>query len=112
MGCLREAGFSFDTEIHAYSVQDAYIHGFALQEQTLGFERPEDAGAAVQRRAEAIGALDEYPYLAEIATRLPSPGTTRRRVRLGPRPRPRRPRPASRRGHLDGGMVARRTPTR
>ena len=24
MGCLREAGFSFETAIHAYSVQDAY----------------------------------------------------------------------------------------
>jgi AcrR family transcriptional regulator len=40
MGCLREAGFSFQTAIHAYSVQDAYIYGFALQEKTLGFETP------------------------------------------------------------------------
>jgi hypothetical protein len=27
MGCLREAGFSFEAAIHAYSVQDAYIYG-------------------------------------------------------------------------------------
>ena len=44
MGCLREAGFSFQTAIHAYSVQDAYIYGFALQEKTLGFQTPGDAG--------------------------------------------------------------------
>src|ERR1700734_416006 len=47
-GCLREAGFSFEMAIHAYSVQDAYIYGFALQESDLGFETPESAGDAVQ----------------------------------------------------------------
>src|SRR6201995_2996995 len=74
MGCLREAGFSFENAIHAYSVQDAYIYGFALQEKTLGFQTPGDAGKAAQRRAQAIGALDNYPYLAEIATKLPESG--------------------------------------
>ena len=74
MGCLREAGFSFETAIHSYSVQDAYIYGFALQEQTLAFETPDDAGKAVKKRAETIGALDDYPYLAEIATKLPGTG--------------------------------------
>src|SRR5271165_6728512 len=74
MGCLREAGFSFEVAIHAYSVQDAYIYGFALQEKTLGFQTPGDAGEAAQRRAQAIGALDDYPYLAEIATKLPESG--------------------------------------
>jgi AcrR family transcriptional regulator len=74
MGCLREAGFSFKTAIHAYSAQDAYIYGFALQEQTLGFSSPDDAGEAAQRRAQTIDALDAYPYLAEIATELPATG--------------------------------------
>ena len=74
MGCLREAGFSFETAIHAYSVQDAYIYGFAQQEKTLGFQTPSDAGEAAQRRAQAIGALNNYPYLAEIATKLPETG--------------------------------------
>jgi AcrR family transcriptional regulator len=74
MGCLREAGFSFQTAIHAYSVQDAYIYGFAHQEKTLGFTTPGDAGAAAQRRAQAIGALHDYPYLVEIATKLPESG--------------------------------------
>jgi AcrR family transcriptional regulator len=74
MGCLREAGFSFEMAIHAYSVQDAYIYGFALQEKDLGFETPQSAGQAARRRADRIGALDDYPYLAEIATKLPQSG--------------------------------------
>ena len=46
MGCLREAGFSFETAIHAYSVQDAYIYGFALQDKDLGFETPSAGGCS------------------------------------------------------------------
>lgn len=75
MGALREAGFPFETAIHAYSVQDAYIYGFALLEKTLGFKTPDDAGEAVQRRAEVMGdALADYPYLAEIVMKLPQSG--------------------------------------
>jgi AcrR family transcriptional regulator len=74
MGCLREAGFPFEMAIHAYSVQDAYIYGFALQERDLGFETPQSAGDAARRRADAIGSLDDYPYLAEVVTRLPQTG--------------------------------------
>jgi AcrR family transcriptional regulator len=74
MGCLREAGFSFQAAIHAYSVQDAYIYGFALQERDLAFETPQSAGKAAQRRADAIGDLGDYPYLAEVVTRLPETG--------------------------------------
>jgi AcrR family transcriptional regulator len=74
MGCLRKAGFSFEMAVHAYSVQDAYIYGFALQEKDLGFETPDSAGEAAQRRAETIGALENYPYLVEIATKLPESG--------------------------------------
>src|ERR1700675_1116282 len=71
MGCLRKAGFSFKMAIHAYSVQDAYIYGFALQEMDLAFETPDSAGKAARRRAETIDALENYPYLVEIATKLP-----------------------------------------
>jgi AcrR family transcriptional regulator len=74
MGCLREAGFSFETAIHAYSVQDAYIYGFAQQETTLGFETPDSAGEAARRRAQTIGTLADYPYLAEIVEKLPETG--------------------------------------
>ncbi len=74
MRCLREAGFSFEMAVHAYSTQDAYIYGFALQERDLGFATPESAGEAAQARAETIGALADYPYLAEVVTKLPESG--------------------------------------
>ena len=74
MGCLRGAGFAFEMAIHAYSVQDAYIYGFALQERDLGFETPASAGEAANRRAQAIGSFAEYPHLAEIITKLPASG--------------------------------------
>ena len=74
MGCLREAGFSFELAIHAYSAQDAYIYGFALQERDTGFETPDSAGEAAQRRADANGALEEYPHLVEIVAKLPESG--------------------------------------
>ena len=74
MGCLRKAGFAFEVAVHAYSLQDAYIYGFALQERDLAFETPDSAGEAAQRRAEAIDARDDYPYLLEIARKLPESG--------------------------------------
>ena len=43
LGCLREAGFSVADTVHAYSVQDAYIYGFALQEATVPFDTSEEA---------------------------------------------------------------------
>jgi AcrR family transcriptional regulator len=74
MGCLRKAGFSFETAIHAYSVLDAYIYGFALQEKDLGFQTPDSAGEAARRRVATIEVLESYPYLLEIATKLPKSG--------------------------------------
>jgi AcrR family transcriptional regulator len=74
MGCLRAAGFSFEMAIHAYSLQDAYIYGFALQERDTEFQTPDSAGEAARRRAETVGALENYPYLVEIAEELPESG--------------------------------------
>jgi AcrR family transcriptional regulator len=74
MGCLREAGFPFELAIHAYSVQDAYIYGFVLQEKDLGFQTPGSAGEAARRRAETVRNPDDYPYLLEVVTKLPETG--------------------------------------
>ena len=74
MGCLRRAGFPFAMAVHAYSVQDAYIYGFALQERDLAFETPDSAGEAAQRRAETVGGPEDYPYLLEVAAKLPDSG--------------------------------------
>ncbi len=74
MGCLRRAGFPFAMAVHAYSVQDAYIYGFALQERDLAFETPDSAGEAAQRRAETVAGPEDYPYLLEVAAKLPDSG--------------------------------------
>ena len=67
LGCLREAGFSIELTVQAYSVQDAYIYGFALQESALPFESAEESAAVADEQgwdAEALAA--QYPYLAEV----------------------------------------------
>jgi AcrR family transcriptional regulator len=74
MGCLRTAGFSFKLAIHAYSLQDAYIYGFALQEKDLALKAPDSAGKAARKRAETIDAPERYPYLLEIASKLQAAG--------------------------------------
>src|ERR687892_1645340 len=76
LGCLREAGFSVEMTIQAYSVIDAYIYGFALQEKTVPFDSAEDAAALAQEQVrrldtqaqeQQLAALaDEYPYVAEV----------------------------------------------
>ena len=71
LGCLRRAGFSVAAAVQAYSVQDAYIYGFALQERTVGFgTRNEFARSARKRVREVEATLDDaariYPHLAEV----------------------------------------------
>ena len=76
LGCLREAGFSIEATIQAYSVQDAYIYGFALQEKSLPFDDTEGGAAVAEEQVREfaeladerqMGALaDEFPYLAEV----------------------------------------------
>src|SRR5918999_3048304 len=48
LGVLREAGFSIELTIQAYSVQDAYIYGFALQERSIPFDDAEGAAAVAE----------------------------------------------------------------
>ena len=72
LACLRtEAGLSFPMAVHAYSLMDSYIHGFALQEKTL----PTDIPAEAEARKEAVTDDDaafaaEFPYLAELVVEL------------------------------------------
>jgi AcrR family transcriptional regulator len=76
LGCLREAGFSIEMTIHAYSVQDAYIYGFALQEKSLPFESAEESAAVAEEQVRQFAELaeerqfaalaEEFPYLAEV----------------------------------------------
>jgi AcrR family transcriptional regulator len=67
LGCLRAAGFSIEMTVHAYSVQDAYIYGFALQETDMSSETPDDFAAEAQRQMSAYaGVLADYPHLVEV----------------------------------------------
>lgn len=64
---FREAGFSIKQAIHAFSVLDSYISGFALQQLTMPFDTSEE----LAEMAESILAqfpADEYPHLAETIT--------------------------------------------
>ena len=67
MGCLREAGFSFRAAVHASSVMDAYIYGFALQETDMSSRTPEDFAAEAQRQmVDYADALADFPNLVEV----------------------------------------------
>jgi AcrR family transcriptional regulator len=69
LGCLREAGFSVEMAVHAYSVQDSYIYGFALQEKGFADQREDMSLARDESLAKTMIQqlpAEEYPYLAEI----------------------------------------------
>jgi AcrR family transcriptional regulator len=69
IGCLRDAGFSIEMAIHAYSALDSYIYGFALQERSLPFETPDQAGEVAEIILNQFPP-DEYPNLAETVVEL------------------------------------------
>ncbi len=69
--CLREAGFSVEMAVQAYSVQDAYIYGYALQERGMAYATEAQFAGAAGERVERVEATTEdvvgmYPYLAEV----------------------------------------------
>ena len=67
LGCLRAAGFSLEATVHAYSVLDAYIYGFALQERDMSSENADDFAAEARRQMHEYQAvLAEYPHLVEV----------------------------------------------
>src|SRR4051794_12178164 len=67
LGCLRAAGFSLEMTVHAYSVQDSYIYGFALQERDMSSESTDDFAAEAQRQMREYQAvLADYPHLVEV----------------------------------------------
>jgi hypothetical protein len=71
LGCLREAGFSIEMTIQAYSVQDAYIYGFALQEKSLPFDSTEESSAFAEEQMREFEELAEERQLAALAESFP-----------------------------------------
>jgi AcrR family transcriptional regulator len=64
--CLREAGFSVSDTARAYSLQDSFIYGFALQERSLpAFDDPR-IGAEVADRVMRLVDPAVLPYTAEM----------------------------------------------
>src|SRR5829696_8230429 len=67
LGCLRNAGFSLEMTVHAYSVQDAYIYGFALQQADMNPETSEDFAAVAEEQMETYKeVLAKFPHLVEV----------------------------------------------
>ncbi len=65
--CLRQAGFSIEETLYAYSIQDSYLYGFALLEATIPFE--DEAGSKQRAEETAAGVedlKDAFPYLYEM----------------------------------------------
>ncbi len=76
LACLRrDAGFPFLAAVHAYTLMDSYIYGFALQDRVLAGDIPAEA----KRRRDVVAdrhpsSLAEYPYLVEVVEQLASHG--------------------------------------
>ncbi|WP_028063734.1 TetR/AcrR family transcriptional regulator [Solirubrobacter soli] len=64
--CLREAGFSVSDTARAYSIQDSFIYGFALQEQSLPAFDDAAISAEVADRVMRLVDPDVLPYTAEM----------------------------------------------
>jgi AcrR family transcriptional regulator len=65
IGTLRRAGFSVELTAHAFSVLDAYIYGFAMQQRSLPFDTLEEA-QEVGRQMFARMPAGQFPHLAEL----------------------------------------------
>ena len=67
LACLRGAGFTVEMTIHAYSVQDAYIYGFVLQEADMSSETPEDFAKEAKRQMKEYESIhSDFPNLVEV----------------------------------------------
>jgi AcrR family transcriptional regulator len=67
LACLGNAGFSAEESIHAYSVQNAYIYGYALQERTLGLDTRNDGrDVATRQLGKRRPTPHDYPFTTEV----------------------------------------------
>lgn len=65
IGCLREAGFSYEMADHAWNAIDSHIYGFTLQELNFPFDPSEYADVAKDYLS--LVPSDQYPYLNALA---------------------------------------------
>ncbi len=64
LGCLVEAGFSFEMADHVWNAMDNHIYGFTLQKLNFPFEEAEYADAA--RQYVSMLPAKKYPYLNKL----------------------------------------------
>ncbi len=79
LGVLRRGGFGVDMAAHAYSLMDACVYGFALQEASFPFETgdPDDPQTVAIAHSIITGTADAYPHLAELTVETSlGPGAT------------------------------------
>ncbi|MEO1061977.1 MAG: TetR/AcrR family transcriptional regulator [Actinomycetota bacterium] len=67
LGCVRDAGFSLAMTGHAYSLVDAYLYGFALQEANLPATGGEEMAELAETLIEPLP-VEDYPHLTEFTT--------------------------------------------
>jgi AcrR family transcriptional regulator len=64
LGCLREAGFSFEMADQAWNALDSHIYGFTLQKLNFPLEAAEYSQVAEQGLS--LIPADKYPYLNQL----------------------------------------------
>jgi len=65
IGCLLAGGFSIEMAGHAFSLLDAYIYGYVLQEISLPFSTPEETHEVADAVVEQAGG--DFPNLTAMA---------------------------------------------
>lgn len=65
LGVLREAGFPFRDAVHANSVLDAYVYGFALQERDLPAQADGATAEVMREQSRHVPQMEAHPYLVE-----------------------------------------------
>ncbi len=65
LGILRGAGFPFRAAVHANSVLDAYVYGFALQERGLPAQADGATAEVMREQALLVPDMRDFPYLLE-----------------------------------------------
>jgi AcrR family transcriptional regulator len=65
LGCLREAGFTYEMADHAWNAMDSHIYGFTLQELNFPFDSSEYADVAEDYLA--MIPVKQYPYLNALS---------------------------------------------
>lgn len=74
LGIMRAAGFPFRDAVHANSVLDAYVYGFALQERDLPAQADGATAEVMREQARLVPDMHAFPHLVEAMTEFADEG--------------------------------------